>query len=97
MFFTCVSSKASIVSKVEEEIYILKHVSGTLELVCQTGANQTIELSEKHKLGAIQILTACNCKLMLDREKQVSESYPSEDFCFRSNSYSPRLLVQVEV
>ncbi|KAG8304697.1 hypothetical protein J6590_087685, partial [Homalodisca vitripennis] len=75
--FSCVPSTAPIVNRVEEELFILTHISGQLEFECRHGENQTIDIPANGRPGAIQIKVACDCKLLLNNQVIVYENYPS--------------------
>lgn len=74
--FSCVPSQAPIVTRVEEDVYVLTHVSGILDLKCRNGGDQRFELHGGHGPGAIRITVACDCRLSLNNETLVAENYP---------------------
>ncbi|KAG8245721.1 hypothetical protein J6590_100570 [Homalodisca vitripennis] len=74
--FLCVPSTAPIVNRVGEEVFILTHISGQLELECRHGENQTIDIPENGRPGALHIKVACDCKLLLNNWVIVYENYP---------------------
>ncbi|KAG8334347.1 hypothetical protein J6590_092488 [Homalodisca vitripennis] len=55
-----------------------------LELECRHGENQTIDIPENGRPGALQIKEACDCKLLLNNKDIVYENYP----CYKRISVS---------
>lgn len=75
---SCHKSTATIISEIEEEIYIITHAKAPTLIKCP---NSTTEFSKEsyETPGAIKLYLPCNCKLFIQDEEVIPSRFPCSE------------------
>ncbi|XP_074034574.1 uncharacterized protein [Leptinotarsa decemlineata] len=72
---TCHKSSTTVISEIEDEIYIITHPKKTTSIQCPNSITRFPDLAYNTP-GAIKAHIPCNCKLSMNNEEIIPKRYP---------------------